>query len=196
MKRRRFVQSAAAAGLMATPLRGLLAAGETLPRTPRDYQGPYYPRGPRNETSDLILGEPRQAVLHLGGRVVDVHGEPLESVVVDIWQTDALGRYKHPRDRSEGERWDDFLYWGESQTDASGAFGFRTYVPGAYAPRPAHIHYKVWDGDSELLTSQIYFAGLGGANGHSRSPSLSHLQTVALQERDAGNLEAALTVVI
>lgn len=195
MRRRRFLQSTAAIGLAATPLGHALGADGTLKRTPRDYEGPYYPVGPRNNTNDLIIGEPRDKVLALRGQVVDIHGKPFKGVLVDIWHTDPLGRYKHPRDSSSGERWDDFLYWGEALADDSGIFEFRTYVPGAYARRPAHIHYKVWHDRKRLLTSQIYFKDLGGARDASRTPSLSDLQTVTL-EPHADGLKSFLQVVI
>lgn len=196
MKRRQFVQSTVATGLVASPLGRLLGAEKTLRRTPRDYEGPYYPVGSRNRTNDLIVAAPRQEVLHLHGRVVDVQGNPLSDAVVDLWQTDPLGRYKHPRDRSAGERWPDFLYWGETTTDSGGEFRFRTYVPGAYAPRPAHIHYKVWQNRTELLTSQIYFAELGGAKGASRMPEQSELQTVRLQPTADSAVNASLQIVV
>jgi protocatechuate 3,4-dioxygenase beta subunit len=196
MKRRRFVQTSVAAGLAASPLGRVLGEEELLPRTPSDFEGPYYPVGPRNRSNDLVLAEPREKVLHLRGRVVDVRGNPLHAALVDIWHTDPLGRYRHPRDRSAGERWDDFLYWGEATTDADGRFSFRTYVPGAYEPRPAHIHYKVWEDRTELLTSQIYFAELGGTRGKSRLPERSSLQTVRLEPLGDASLQAVLQIVI
>lgn len=195
IKRRRFLQSAAAAGLSVIPLGRALGADETLRRTPRDYEGPYYPVGPRNHTNELIIGEPREKILTLRGQVVDIHGDPYKGVLVDIWHTDPLGRYKHPKDSSAGERWDDFLYWGEARSDEDGGFEFRTYIPGAYGRRPAHIHYKVWQGDERLLTSQIYFKELGGARDASRSSSLSDLQTVTLAPNSDG-LKSFLQVVI
>lgn len=195
MKRRRFLITTAAAGLAASPLGGALAADGRLRPTPRDFEGPYYPAGPRHRTSDLITGRPRDTVLDFRGRVVDVDGEPLGDVLIDIWHADPLGRYNHPRDSSPGERWSDFLYWAESPTDAQGRFRFRTYVPGAYGNRPAHIHYKVWRDRRRLLTSQMYFRELGGTRGASRSPSRSEQQTVALETSSDG-LRCFLQVVI
>ncbi len=186
MHRRRFVQRALAAGIATSPIGRLLANVEALPKTPSDFEGPFYPVGPRNRASDLILGEPRDEVLRFRGIVVDVHGEPLAGALVGIWQTDRLGRYLHPRDSSPGERWDDFLYWGESITRSNGAFEFRTYVPAGYGRRPPHIHYKIWHQRKHLLTSQVYFREFGGTRGASRFPDKSALQTVGLEPFDAG----------
>ncbi len=186
MHRRIFIKRTLAAGIAAVPAARLLASTEMLPKTPPDFEGPFYPVGPRNRVSDLILGEPRDEVLEFSGVVVNVHGDPLPGALVGIWQTDRLGRYQHPRDTSPGERWDDFLYWGESVTRNNGAFEFRTYVPAGYGRRPPHIHYKVWRERQHLLTSQVYFREFGGARGASRFPDRSALQTVALEHTNGG----------
>ena len=194
MNRRKLVQSAVTVGLLS----GLpVAAGTELPKTPRDYTGPFYPKGPRNRTSDLIVGEPQAEVLHLGGRVLAPDGNPLAGVLVDIWQADPNGRYKHPRDRGQNSLMDEFLYWGEASTDAEARFRFRTYVPGSYSARPAqHIHYKVWRDRQELLTSQIYFDELGGTRGLARSERAAVLQTVSLERVDDDSFAAELDIVI
>ena len=193
MNRRKLVQSAVAVGLLS----GIPAAGTELSKTPRDYTGPFYPKGPRNRKSDLIVGEPRAEVLHLSGRVLTPDGSPLTGVLVDIWQADPNGRYKHPRDRGQDSLMEEFLYWGEASTDAEARFQFRTYVPGRYSARPAqHIHYKVWREGKELLTSQIYFDELGGAQGLARSEQAAALQTVSLERIDDETFAAELQIVI
>ncbi len=195
MNRRKLVRTAVAAGVLAGAAPFAVAE---LPRTPHDYTGPFYPRGPRNRTNDLIAGKPRTDVLNLAGRVLTPRGSPHAGVVVDIWHADPNGRYKHPRDRGQGELLEEFLYWGESTTTANGAFTFRTYVPGRYAARPAqHIHYKVWTEDREpLLTSQIYFAQLGGAGRYARSDETTELQTADLLRETDTQLRATINIVI
>ncbi len=195
MKRRDFVRSSMIATLAAVPFSRTLAADGALPKTPRDYEGPYYPVDGRNRTNDLITDAAREDVLYFRGRVVDTDGRPIARALVDMWQADPLGRYKHPRDRTPGERWDEFLYWGETFTSVDGEFEFRTYVPGDYGNRPAHIHFKVWRNRQRLLTSQVYFEQTGGARGASRQPASAALQTVSLEpERDA--LSCFLQVVV
>ncbi len=194
MNRRKLVQSAVAVGVLS----GLpVAAGTELPKTPRDFTGPFYPKGPRNRQNDLIAGEPQAEILHLGGRVLASNGRPLADVLVDIWQADPNGRYKHPRDQEQDSLMDGFMYWGEALTDAEARFQFRTYVPGRYAARPAqHIHYKVWRDRRELLTSQVYFEELGGAQGLARSDKAAALQTVSLERIDDNAVAAELDIVI
>ena len=194
MNRRKLVQSVVTVGVLS----GLPVAGVAeRAQTPRDFTGPFYPRGPRNRTSDLIVGEPQADVLHLTGRVLAPNGSPHTGVLVDIWQADPNGRYKHPRDRGQDNLMAEFLYWGESVTDAEARFEFRTYVPGRYAARPAqHVHYKVWRDREELLTSQIYFDELGGARGLARSDEAATLQTVGLERLDDKSVAAELEIVI
>ena len=195
MKRRQLLQTAASVGLLGPA--SLISAATTLPKTPRDFEGPFYPTSDRNKSSDLIVGTPRDKVLLLGGRVLDQYGEPLRGCLVDIWQTDPQGLYNHPRDRRRGERWDDFLYFGESVTNEDGRFHFRTYVPGSYPNRPAeHIHYKIWQNQNELLTSQIYFEELGGSRGMARSDAKAHLQTVQLVPTADEHLNAEIDIVV
>ena len=194
MNRRTLVQTAVAAGVFGGTV---LSSATDLPRTPRDFTGPFYPRGPRNQTNDLIKGEPRYDILQLSGRVLTPDGTPYTGTLVDIWHADPQGRYKHPRDRRQDDLLEEFLYWGEATTDENGRFTFRTYIPGNYAARPAqHIHYKVWRGEREILTSQIYFEELGGAKGLARSSNSATLQTVKLVKEDDDRSRSAIDIVI
>ncbi len=200
MKRRQFLQSTLAVSATTTPLAQALAQSrpsrdELIP-TPRDYEGPFYPKGPRNRTNNLITGTPRSPVLQLHGQVLRRDRTPMQGVLLDIWQTDILGRYRHPADGSDGERWDDFLYWGEATSDEQGRFAFRTYVPGAYGPRPAHIHYKVWQDQRVLLTSQVYFEQTGGTRKRSLSEHGDAQQTTRLLEIDRSSQQASFIIVI
>jgi protocatechuate 3,4-dioxygenase beta subunit len=152
--------------------------------------------GSRNRTNNLIDGEAHDRVLNFSGQVVDTRGEPLANCLFDFWQADPLGHYQHPNDRSTGERWDDFLYWGEALTDSEGRFEFRTYLPGDYGSRPPHIHFKVWSEDKALLTSQLYFAELGGARGASLSRDAHQRQTVNLHDDSDNSVRGSLQIVV
>ena len=41
------------------------------------------------------------SLLPTRGHVLDARGEPVPGAVVEIWQCDAFGRYRHPRDRQD-----------------------------------------------------------------------------------------------
>ena len=131
-------------------------------RTPHDMEGPYYPVKRRSDEDNNLInvkGKSKLAkgdVLYLTGVVINTHGVPQKDVIVEIWQTDANGLYRHPKDRSKGKRDPFFQYWGTAKTDKEGKYSFKTLIPGKYEPRPPHIHFKVWVGKKVILTSQMY----------------------------------------
>ena len=139
------------------------AVAQSLQPTPRDMRGPYYPdRLPADRDADLtqIAGHARSAqgqVLALGGRVLDRNGQALAGVRIEIWQTDANGRYIHSGDRGRGVRDPGFQGFGATVTSADGRYAFRTVVPKAYESRPPHLHVRLLRNDREVLVTQIYF---------------------------------------
>jgi protocatechuate 3,4-dioxygenase beta subunit len=197
MRRRTFLRGAVLSGVgaLTTP-----SYGAELPRTPADYEGPYYPVGPRHENNVLVQSDAGRGkfaghYLRFAGEVVRTDGRPVGDARVDIWHTDPEGRYRHPRDRSKGQRHADFGYYGLTPVDERGAFEFFTLVPGGYGIRPAHIHYKIWQADEELLTSQIYFRQRGGTQGKSRSRS-GQVQVVDLVEAMDTDFEIFYRIVV
>ena len=91
--------------------------------------------------------------------VLQADGTPVEGAAVEIWQTDAYGVYLHPGDPGFADRDPAFQGFGQSLTDAEGAWAFRTILPEVYGGRPRHIHAKVKVDDQTVLTTQIYFSG-------------------------------------
>jgi len=98
-------------------------------------------------------------LLILYGHVLDRNGQPLSGYAVEIWQVDTNGSYDHPGDPGTNGRDMGFQFYGTSVTDENGIFAFRTIIPARYEPRPRHIHFKVKQNGSEVLTSQFYFSG-------------------------------------
>ena len=180
----------------------IVTAGEQFVKTPADYEGPFYPVTRQEDIdNDLIQVKGQSSVaqgdiLHLTGVVVNTRGEAQKNLTIEIWQTDPHGRYKHPGDSKPGERDPNFQYWGATTTGTDGTFFFKTIVPGAYNPRPAHIHYKVLQEGKIILTSQIYFREL---NDQTRIPSMTsqiELQTVDLTSTKDGDFEAFFRIVL
>ena len=184
-------------------LAGLKAAAqEAYPKTPADYEGPFYPVTKQQDIdNDLVhvqgqTGIAKGDILNLSGIVVNTKGEPQQELIIEIWQTDPQGRYKHPGDSSPGERDPNFQYWGATFTDTEGRYYFKTVVPGAYEPRPAHIHYKVLKDGKVLLISQIYFIK---SDENAKQPSMTsriNLQTVDLKSTKSGEFEAFFRIVL
>ena len=91
------------------------------------------------------------------GRVLDTAGRPVPGAVVELWQADANGNYRHPRDASPDELLPDFQYFGTSTAGPDGGWAFLTVKPSPYGARPAHLHLRVVVEGREALTSQLYF---------------------------------------
>jgi protocatechuate 3,4-dioxygenase beta subunit len=178
------------------------SAAVELEKTPADYEGPFYPHTRQDDIdNDLVhikgkTGVATGEILNLSGMVVNTKGDPQEGVTIEIWQADPQGRYKHSGDSSPGERDPHFQYWGADVTDTSGSFFFKTVVPGAYFPRPAHIHFKIWKDGKLLLTSQIYFTKLVDGTPPPPPAGKMQLQTVMLKPLTNGEFDAYFRIVL
>jgi protocatechuate 3,4-dioxygenase beta subunit len=160
--RRRFL-ALSTAGVLSIPARGL---AETLPRTPGDALGPFYPIAtPFPKTHDLTRppsggGRARGDLLHVSGRVVDRRGSPVAGARIEIWQANAAGRYAHASDDSAPPLDPNFQGLAVFEADADGRYAFLTIKPGGYPSergmRTPHIHYQV-TGRRDRLVTQVYF---------------------------------------
>jgi protocatechuate 3,4-dioxygenase, beta subunit len=159
-------------------LSGLVSAAAMLPRvragltqpalllpTPRQTTGPFYPVDWSGDVdADLVrvTNEAAQAqgvVTHLRGRVLDASGAPVPGALLEIWQCDAFGHYRHPRDRQDG-RDPGFQGRGRLVVGPDGSYAFRTIRPVPYPGRAPHIHVAVAvPGAGSPLVTQFYVAG-------------------------------------
>lgn len=112
----------------------------------------------------LPIGE--RIVMH--GYVRDEFGNPVRGALVEAWQANAGGRYRHKNDTYHLAPIDpNFGGCGRMVTDENGYYFFRTIKPGPYpwgnssnAWRPAHIHFSIMgDGWAQRLITQSYFEG-------------------------------------
>jgi protocatechuate 3,4-dioxygenase beta subunit len=150
------------------PSRPLVALGSTL----SEETGPVFGRdmlGARD--NDLVLnftGEPaigERIIVH--GKVLDENANAVPGVLVEIWQANAGGRYRHRNDGYLAPLDPNFGGCGRAITDVEGRYAFRTVKPGAYPWRnggndwrPAHIHVSVFGHSfAQRLVTQMYFEG-------------------------------------
>src|SRR5574341_1404680 len=142
-----------------------------LPHTLSEITGPVYGHDKVGPTdSDLTgqhAGEPLGERIVVSGRVLDEDGCPVPRTLVEIWQTNAAGRYHHEVDQHPAPLDPNFTGAGRAITDEEGRYRFVTIKPGAYpwrnhykAWRPPHIHFSLF-GPSVLtrLVTQMYFEG-------------------------------------
>lgn len=146
----------------------------SLPSTATEETGPVFGHGLIGPLdNDLILnytkGE-RPAVgerIRVHGRVIDENGRPVPHTLVEIWQANAGGRYRHVKDTYFAPLDPNFGGCGRTLTDDRGFYEFMTIRPGAYPwPnrgnewRPMHIHFSIFGHSfGQRLISQMYFEG-------------------------------------
>ena len=103
----------------------------------------------------------------VSGQVLDEGSRPVPGALIELWQCNAAGRYRHKADTHDAPLDPNFSGYGRAMTDAQGRYSFTTIRPGAYpwrnhpnAWRPAHIHFSLF-GRAFLsrLVTQMYFPG-------------------------------------
>ena len=123
--------------------------------------------------NDLILNYAAEGEMAIGqriivhGRVLDQNGRGVPGVLLEFWQANAGGRYRHKKEGYLAPLDPNFGGCGRTVTDANGGYSLRTVNPGAYPwPngvndwRPAHIHFSVFgQGFAQRLITQMYFEG-------------------------------------
>ena len=109
--------------------------------------------------------EPQGQRIIVQGQVRDSDGRPVPDTLVEVWQTNAAGRYRHLNDQWPAPLDPGFTGVGRALTDAQGRYRFTTIKPGAYpwrnhhnAWRPAHIHFSLFGrAFTQRLVTQMYF---------------------------------------
>jgi protocatechuate 3,4-dioxygenase beta subunit len=120
--------------------------------------------------ADLTIqhdGTPLGERIAIVGRVVDGHGRPVRRQLVEVWQANASGRYRHMRDQHPAPLDPNFTGVGRCLTDDEGRYRFTTIKPGPYpwrnhhnAWRPAHVHFSLFGTDfTQRMITQMYFPG-------------------------------------
>ena len=84
-------------------------------------------------------GEPLGERIIVSGRVLDENGRPVPHTLVEIWQANAAGRYRHKVDQHDAPLDPNFTGTGHTLTDANGHYRFVTIRPGEY---PWRNHYN------------------------------------------------------
>lgn len=142
-----------------------------LPQTLSEVTGPLFGRdevGP--DDGDLTRqhkAEPLGERIIVTGRVLDENGRAVPNALVELWQANAAGRYRHVVDQHDAPLDPNFTGCGRTLTGADGGYRFVTIKPGAYpwrnhynAWRPAHLHFSLFgEGFVQRLVTQMYFPG-------------------------------------
>jgi protocatechuate 3,4-dioxygenase, beta subunit len=158
-------------GYRSTRLRAPTRPLVTLPEELHDLAGPVFGEEAVEELdSDLTSqheSDPLGERIIVTGRVVDEDGRAVPGALIEIWQANAAGRYRHEVDRHPAPLDPNFSGAGRCLTDDEGCYRFTSIKPGAYpwgnhenAWRPAHIHFSVFGRRfTQRLVTQMYFPG-------------------------------------
>jgi protocatechuate 3,4-dioxygenase beta subunit len=149
------------------PTQPLVYLPEQLTETTGPQLGHLRPGVVENDLTRQHRGEPVGERITVSGRLLDPDGRPIRDSLIEIWQANAAGRYRHRRDRWRAPLDPNFSGGGRTVTDEDGRYRFVTIKPGPYpwgnhhnAWRPAHIHFSLLGRSFEQrLVTQMYFPG-------------------------------------
>jgi len=154
-----------------TPRRAPTRPLVLLPHTRSETSGPVFGHESVRPSDGDLTGQhdspPVGERIIVSGRVIDGDGRPVRNTLVEVWQANAAGRYRHDNDRHDAPLDPNFGGCGRVFTDDKGHYQFTSIRPGAYpwknhpnAWRPSHIHFSLF-GPAFLtrLVTQMYFPG-------------------------------------
>jgi protocatechuate 3,4-dioxygenase, beta subunit len=140
-----------------------------LPHNLTEVTGPLFGSSRVQPTDDDLTaqheGAPIGQRIIVHGRVIEAGGRPVPDTLIEIWQANAAGRYRHARDTWPAPIDPNFTGLGRTTTGADGSYRFTTIRPGIYpwgnhdnAWRPAHIHFSLFGrAFTQRLITQMYF---------------------------------------
>lgn len=128
--------------------------------------GPFYLKPLIDGCEDLTRIDGRQARgqhILLTGRIVEEGNAPVLNSVLEIWQADANGVFRHPLDPRCAQADPGFLGWGRARSNKDGVYQFRTVLPGpsreeSGVMRCPHINLMVLAiGLTRRLVTTVFF---------------------------------------
>jgi len=155
--------------VLRSPRKALLALQQSL----SELTGPVFGHDDLDPLDNDLLrnarvdGDPIGERIIVHGRVMDENGRPVPGALLEFWQANAGGRYRHVNDHYVAALDPNFSGCGRTLSDQDGWYHFRTIKPGPYPWRnrlndwrPAHIHFSLFGAAfvTRLIT-QMYFEG-------------------------------------
>ncbi|MBI1775293.1 MAG: protocatechuate 3,4-dioxygenase subunit alpha [Proteobacteria bacterium] len=139
--------------------------------TPEATIGPFFPgvfgeAGAKHAAliSPLLWHRPEGQLVQISGRFLDADGKGVRSVILEIWQADGAGRYRHPLTPEPGLVDPQFDGFARLRSDAAGGYRLTTIRPGAYATRPGganrrapHLRFTIFASGIDRLVTEMFF---------------------------------------
>ncbi|MDD9908445.1 MAG: protocatechuate 3,4-dioxygenase subunit beta [Ahrensia sp.] len=150
------------------------AALISLPTSLGEETGPVFGHSLLGEhDNDLLINFAKAGETAIGpriiihGRILDERGRGVPGALIEIWQANAGGRYRHKKEGYVAALDPNFGGCGRTISGEDGSYVFRTVQPGPYPwPngmndwRPAHVHFSVFGhAFAQRLITQMYFEG-------------------------------------
>ena len=114
-----------------------------LRQTPSQTVGPFFGVGltRASQSQSVMVNELTDGQrIRIEGTVFDGAGAPIEDALVEVWQANAHGRYRHELDAGPAPVDPNFSGFGRCATDANGVFHFETVKPGAIHGGDGRVH--------------------------------------------------------
>ena len=156
--------------VLRSPQRALVSLDNTI----SEMSGPVFGQdmpGPLDDDLTLNFAQPGESAIGpriiVYGRVTDQDGRGIRDALLEVWQANAGGRYRHKKDGYLAPLDPNFGGCGRTVTAEDGTYRFRSILPGPYpwpnGPndwRPSHIHFSIFgSGFAQRLITQMYFEG-------------------------------------
>jgi protocatechuate 3,4-dioxygenase beta subunit len=139
--------------------------------TPEGTIGPFYPgvfvtQMPQDlwTVAPLVAHRPRGQPIACHMRFIDGLGRPVPSLLVECWQANAHGRYRHPLDQSSRPIDPQFDGFARLRTSDEGTVILRTIKPGPHPVREGsevvrapHLRLTIFASGIDRLVTQLFF---------------------------------------
>ncbi len=128
--------------------------------SPRETAGPFPIKTPADLVRENIVGNKSGVALLINLAIQNTNNncQPLQNVLVDMWQCDAKGNYSEYSGQLDGNYTNEHFLRGRQTTDINGNASFISIYPGWYPGRTPHLHIEVKNmSGKSLLITQISF---------------------------------------
>lgn len=136
-----------------------------LGQTPSQTIGPFF-HDCLNASDHRVLARPdtEGQRIRVEGGIYDGDGASVTDALVEIWQANSRGRYRHPADDRDAPLDASFIGFGRAATDEEGRYWFETVKPGSVPWRDGqrrqapHINVQVFArGLLHWVATRLYF---------------------------------------
>lgn len=122
-----------------------------LKQTPSQTVGPFFHYALTDvpDQNILVNDDTEGQRILIKGQVTDGEGTAIGDAMIEIWQADTKGIYKHPEDPNQAEADPNFAGFGRTPTNEDGIYTFKTVKPGTVAfdsetQQAPHINIRVF----------------------------------------------------